>query len=209
MMQAIFAPRRFLACLVFAPFMVLFGHGIAFAQAEAGEGARVEIQAVRFGQARAPGGGDAWTEALVELAVVPNTDGGIYARWADRVRVALSLGVRTRAGDYAFYRASAEAVALESGRAMFRFYLPPEITRREQLATAEPYAWMVEVAVDGKPLPASPRAVSGVLNTPEAVRSFKDRVARSSTSNDGVLVPQYESPFANAYAGETPTFVRR
>lgn len=172
------------------------------------QGAQVAVRAVKFGQIRAPGGGDTWTEVVVELDVTPATDGGTYARWADAVRVTLGIGVRKRAGDYEFFRASAEAVALESGRASFRFYLPPEIARREQLNSAEPYAWLVDVSVKGRVLPAAGQA-SAVLQTAEGLRSFRDRVARSATLNDGVLVPQHESPFAAAYAGDTPTFVRR
>jgi hypothetical protein len=185
------------------------GSANAQAQAVPGSGATVEVRAVKFGTVRAPGGGDTWTEAVVELSITPATDGGAYARWADNVRVALSLGIRTRGGDYEFFRASAEAVALEAGRASMRFYLPPEIARREQLTSAEPYAWMVELSVKGKAVAPAAGQVSTVLATPEAQRSFKDRVARSSTLNDGVLVPQAESPFAAAYVGDTPAVVRR
>jgi len=185
------------------------GQGALVAQTPAGEGASVEVRAVNFGQARVAGGGDTWTEAVVELAITPATDGGAYARWADAVRVGLSLAVRKRNGDFEFFRASAEAVSLEAGRASFRFYLPPEIARREQLGSAEPHAWLVDLSVKGKAIVPAPGHASAVLATPEALRSFKDRVARSSTLNDGVLVPQLESPFAAAYAGDTPSFVRR
>ena len=208
-MQASFVPRRTLAACVALMLAVLAGGGVVSAQTSGGEGAGVEVQNVRFGQVRAPGGGDGWIEAVVELNVTPATDGGVYSRWADAVRVGLSIAVRTRSGDYAFYRAAAEAVALEAGRASFRFYLPPEVARREQLNSAEPHAWLVDVSVAGTPLTAGPRQVSALLGSPEALRSFKDRVTRSATAHDGVFVAQSESPFAQAYAGETPTFVRR
>lgn len=208
-MQALVAPRRFLAWLLAVAIAAAAGQAAAQAQAPAAEGASVDVRAVKFGSIRAPGGGDTWTEAVVELGVTPATDGGAYARWADNVRVTLSLGVRKRGGDYEFFRATAEAVALEAGRASFRFYLPPEIVQREQLTSAEPYAWLVELTVKGKAVVPAPGQASAVLATPEALRSFKDRVARSSTLNDGVLVPQAESPFAAAYAGDTPSFVRR
>ena len=206
MIQALFAPRRFLTWWAVFSILLLAGGGVARAQTQADAGARVEIQAVRFGEARGPGGGASWTEVTVDLRIVSGTDGGTYARWADAVRVALSLAVRKRTGDYEFFRAAAEAVSLEAGRAAFRFYLPPEIARREQLTSGEPYAWFVEVTGSGQP---GLQAASTLLSNAEAVRSFKDRVARDATRNDGVLVPQSQSPFATAYAGETPTFVRR
>jgi len=208
-MQARLAPRRFVAALWAVAWLVVAGGTDAQAQAPAGEGATLDVRAVKFATVRAPGGGATWTEAVVELGITPSTDGGAYARWADNVRVTLSLGVRKRSGDYEFFRASAEAVALEAGRASIRFYLPPEIARREQLGSVEPYAWLVELTVKGKAVTPVPGHASTVLASPEALRSFKDRVARSSTLNDGVLVPQAESPFAAAYADETPSWVRR
>jgi len=209
MMQALFAPRRLLAWLTVAVSLSAPGLTGLRAQTAVAEGAAVEVRAVKFGQVRAPAGGDSWTEAVVELGITPAVEGGAYARWADNVRVSLSLGLRTRGGDFAFFRASAEAVALEAGRASIRFYLPPEIARREQLGSVEPHAWLVELSVKGKALTPAPGQASAVLATPEALRSFKDCVARSSTLNDGVLVPQAESPFATAYAGDTPSVVRR
>lgn len=209
LMQALVPPRSLVALLV-AVFTCALGGGARLgAQTPAADGATVGVYSVKFGQMRAPGGGDTWIEAAVELAVTPSTTGGAYARWADSVRVGLSIGIQKRDGGFEFFRATAEAVSLEAGRAVYRFYLPPEIARREQLNSTEPYAWLVDVAVKGTPLEPAATHVSALLATPEALRSFKDRVARSATLNDGVLVPQFESPFANAFAGDTPTFVRR
>lgn len=171
--------------------------------------AGVEVHAVRFSLVRAPGGGDPWYEAAVELDVRGNPSAtGLAARYVDRVQVNLALGVRRRDGEFDFYRSSAETVTMETGRAMVRFYLPPEITKREQLS-GEPYAFAVDLAVATRPLPGGPAAVSTLLRTPDALRSFRDRVTRAAPQNDGVLLPQFETPFTALYAGDTPSFVRR
>jgi len=176
-------------------------------------GADVEVRGVSFANVRPPGGGDAWLEATVEIGVTANPGAGVYGRFADRVQATLLLSLRTRDNDFTFFRAGAEAVTLESGRAAFRFYLPPEVLRREQVNSA-PFAYAVEITVGGRPLPADNNAVSSSLRTGDAqraadlLRSFKDRVAQSAPRNDGVMVPQYLSPFNASYGNDTPSFVR-
>lgn len=186
----------------------------AVAQTDAAAGAAVEVRSVKFAMVRPELGGDAWLETQVEVNVIPDPGAGVYGRFADRVQATLLLSVRKRDNDLAFFRASAEAVSLEAGRAMFRFYLPPEILRREQINT-DPHAYAVELAVGGRVQPITPSAVSSELRTGDPqraaalIRTFKDRVAQAAPRNDGVLVPQYLSPFAGMYRGDTPSFVRR
>jgi hypothetical protein len=177
-------------------------------------GAEVEVRSVKFATVRPPNGGDAWLESTVELGVNPNPAAGPYGRFADRVQVTLLLSLRTRENDYTFYRASAEAVTLEAGRAAIRFYLPPEVLQREQVNT-DPFAYAVEVAVGGRPVTPGAGSLSSSLRTgdpqraAELLRTFKDRAAQAAPRNDGVMVPQYLSPFATAYGNDTPAFVRR
>ena len=185
--------------------MVVPGH--AQDQAES-PGATVSVRNVKFGTVRAPGGQDPWLEAVVELDVAPGNGSGIYNRYADRVQVTLGITITKRNNEYDFYRASAEAVSLEAGRALVRFYLPPEIVKREQV-NGEPFAWLVELAAQGRPVPLAASNASSNLRSMEAVRSFKDHVAQAAPTNDGVLVPQYDSPFADRYPADTPSFVRR
>jgi hypothetical protein len=174
--------------------------------ATAPEGASVAVRSVKFTTVRPVGSSDGWLEAAVEVVVAANPAAGPAGRFADRVAVTLNLSLGTH--EAAFFRSTAEAVSLETGRATFRFYLPPEILRREQMNT-DPYAYAVELSTRGRPAPMSGEAVASVVRSPEALRSFKDRVARSAPLNDGVLVPQYLSPFAATYAADTPSFVRR
>lgn len=177
------------------------------AQSEA-ESPVVEVGKVTFRNVRPDNGGDSWLEAVVELTVGGTPGAGVYSRNVDRVRVTLNIGIRTRDNDFDFYRATAEAVSLRSGRASIRFYLPPEIVRNEQI-NSDPYAYFVDLAVKGRPLPVGPGNGSSVLRAADVVSSFKDRVVRAAPANDGVMVPQYDSPFAFSYGNDTPSFVRR
>ncbi len=189
---------------VLMPLAILAGSSAGLV-AQVGVAPEVEVRSVRFASVRPPNGGDAWLEALVELNVRGSAAGGTYGRFVDRVRVSIGLSIRKRGEGYEFFRSSAEAVSLEAGRAAIRFYLPPEIIRREQI-NSDPHAHLVEVAVGGREVTTS---VSALLRSEEAVRSFRDRLAQAGPANDGVLVPQHESPFANEYPRDTPSMVRR
>jgi hypothetical protein len=187
--------------------LLFVAHAGLFGQVDGG--APVDVRNVRFAYVRPTGGAQNWMEATVELDVRGTEDGN--PAFVDSVRVALNLGLQSAmAGEngFVFYRSEAEASTLESGTARFRFYLPAAVVRRYQLS-GEPFAFSVDVWIDGKPLLESRSAVSPNLTTVEALRDFRDRVARDAIRNDGILVPQYDTPFLIEYARDTPAFVRR
>jgi len=196
--------------VVFSIAMVIWPVLLPFISAQSdASGAQVEIRRVQFNSVRPPNGGDSWLEAVVELDVSGAGASGPYARNADRVRISLNVSVRKRSEGYEFFRASAEAVSLEAGRAAVRFYLPPEIVEREQVSTA-PFAYLVEVSVRGRPVADdSGMLASSVLSAPDVLQNFKDRIAQAAPLNDGIMVPQFDSPFAASYGGDTPSYVRR
>ena len=130
-----------------------------------------------------------------------------------RVKVALTLGFELpgnstgpRRIDY--YRAEAECVALEAGRVDVRFYLPPELVKRDQLF-GEPKYWGVELIVGGKALVPGKGAYSTPLSTPSGRKNFQSTATAAATANDGLLLPQYLTPFENEYPRATTSFVRR
>ncbi len=173
----------------------------------------VEVSNVRFNSARAPNHApDAWFEAEVVLNVAPPPSAP--GRMVSRVRVALSLGweLSAPAGGVRrieYYRAEAECVALEAGRADVRFYLPPELVKRDQLHGA-PKFWTIDLAVGGRALPAARTASAAPLAADAAARrAFQTAVAAGAPANDGLLQPQYLTPFALEYPRATPSFVRR
>ena len=181
---------------------------IAAARAE-----EVEVSSVRFNPARAPNNApDAWFEAEIVLTVAPPpTSPG---HMVNRVRVALSLGweLPAPAGGVRrveYYRAEAECVALEAGRADVRFYLPPELVKRDQLY-GSPKFWTIDLAAGGRALPAARPASAAVLTADAAARrAFQTAVASGAAANEGLLQPQYLTPFALEYSRATPSFVRR
>ncbi len=168
------------------------------------------MAAVRFNNVRAPAGAAGnWLEADVALEVKSAPP---PARMVSRVQVALTLAFELPAAAGAerrleHYRAAAECVALEAGRADVRFYLPPELVKRDQLH-GEPKYWGVEIAVAGRALAAGHNSYSPALASAEARRNFAARASAAATANDGLLQPQYLTVFAGEYPRETPTFVR-
>ncbi len=185
--------------------------GPAAAAAPADSGDQIEVGEVKFTGVRAPSG-DTWLEALVEVAVRP---GGKSAAgdFIDNVRVTLNLGIEI--GDAAskkfhYYRASAEAVSLEGGKAAFRFYLPPEIVKRDRLTAGDTGKhFVVECEIAGRQLPPLRGGASAKASSEAGRRSLLSQVTAEGARNEGVLVPQHLSPFASDSQRRGPSIVRR
>jgi hypothetical protein len=175
--------------------------------------APIEVANVRFNSVRA----DAGTWFVTEVELQPRGGEGVKNRnFINRVKVTLNLGVvsvKAPVGSTVpdtFYRASAEAVAVEAtgSRSFFRFYLPPEIVKRDQL-TGDLRYYLVEVFVDGKPLPLGKNNFPvATLSKPEILENFRNKVSGGAGANDGILLPQYLTPFANGGSPPAPSFIR-
>jgi hypothetical protein len=170
-----------------------------------------EVGAVRFKLARpASGAADAWYEAEVEVNARPAPDSP--AGLLSRVRVTLTLATENVAAGaprrLEFYRASAEAVALKSGRNSVRFYLPPEIVAHDAVR-GDLRFWSADVAVGGRPAVPARARFSTALGSAESRKNFSQQSAASAAANDGILLPQYLTPFGPDYPAATPSFVRR
>jgi hypothetical protein len=172
----------------------------------------VEVATVNFTNVRAPtGSAGTWLETEIALNVKPVA--GNPSQMVSRVRVALLLGFELPAkadGERRLehYRAEAECVALEPGRAYVRFYLPPELVKRDQLR-GDPKYWGSEIAVAGRALPPARAAYSSTLATAEQRKNFQTRAGPAAAGNDGILQPQYLTPFVDSHPRATPSFVRR
>jgi hypothetical protein len=176
-------------------------------------GEEVEVASVRFSSVRAPNNApDAWQETEVVLTVSPPPSAP--GRMVNRVRVTLSLGWElpapaNGARRVEYYRAEAECVALEAGRADVRFYLPPELVKRDMLH-GTPKFWRVDLAASGRAVPTTRTASAASLVADDSARrAFQTAVAAGAPANDGLLQPQYLTPFVLEYPRATPNFVRR
>jgi hypothetical protein len=185
---------------------------VASAIAQTAPSPNIEVANVKFNTVRANTG--SWYEAEIELQPrgPQPTDN---RNFINRVKVTFSLGINSvkappgsRIPD-TFYRASAEAVAIETsgGKTVFRFYLPPEIVKRDQI-TGDQKFYLVEVFVDGKALPLSKDNVSNTMNSAALVEGFRNKVSSDAGMNDGIMVPQYLTPFANTGSPPPPSYIR-
>ena len=192
----------------------------AFAQQQPAAGkAAVEVKAVRFAQTKVsntvlvP-----MTRVEVQLlakenaklledpkALVPNKN------WVDKIKAAAkksSAGGAVGAEDrYAFYRSSVTIMTMEKNTtgSVF-FYLPGEIVKRDQLKQ-EPYAYSVDLEVDGTSLPPSKTSVSRLLLSETQYKGFKEMADRGVLNTTGVLRPQYLVA-TEALPATTPTLIR-
>ena len=171
----------------------------------------IEVADVRFSPVRL--GSNTWYETDIEI----QPRGGVGAdnrQYINRVKVTLTLGIfSVKAAQGAkipdtYYRASAEVAAIKStsGRTHFRFYLPPEIVDRDQI-TGEQRFYLVELFVDGKALPLTKYHVPSTFK-PETVEGFRNKASAEVAANDGILLPQYLTPLANAGSPPAPSFIR-
>jgi hypothetical protein len=169
----------------------------------------VEVVNVDFKLQRAtPAAPGSWYEIDLALDVRPAADSP--GRMLNRVRVTLELATETVLAANTrreYYRAEAELAPLDAGRHHVRFYLPPEIVKRDALRGAA-REWATELAVDGKTLPPAPTGLAPALHEPAALAGFRAKVA-AATENSGLLQPQYLTPFEWVYPRDTPTYVRR
>lgn len=195
-----------LACAVFAATAPS-----VFAQqppaAPAAAAAPVEVANVRF---RTANGG--WYEIEVEVQPKPGPALAQNRNFLNRVKVTLNLGIFSVKSPQGatipdtYYRASAETAAIEAGRTSFRFYLPPEIVKRDQISGPQKF-YLVELSVGGQQVPPAKADASSALSSAAIVESFRSKVASEATANEGILLPQYLTPFANG-GNSTPAFIR-
>lgn len=199
-----------LNCRALVLLFTLFAAAVSpvFAQQPAVAPAPVEVSTVKF---RPVNGG--WFEVEVEVQAKPGPAAVANRNFLNRVKVTLNLGViSVKAPQGAtipdtFYRASAEAVAIETtGRTAFRFYLPPEIVKRDQVSGPQRF-YLVELSVGGQALPLTRNDVPSTFTTTTIIEGFRGKVAAEATANDGILLPQYLTPFG-AGGNNTPSFIR-
>jgi hypothetical protein len=195
---------RVLCCLVGASAFALPPQ--ALAQTPPTAVAEVEVGAVKFNGIRQSNGPGTWFEAEVE--VVPKPGPGFI----NRVKVTLNLGIEAGLGSKKrtdFYRASAEAVALDAGggRVFYRFYLPPEIVKRDGIKGDIKY-YVIELSVAGKSVPVGKNNVSAFFTTSQLMDSFLSKVSSEAGVNDGILFPQHLTIFSDDNGKPTPTMLR-
>lgn len=169
-----------------------------------------EVNNVRFRQVRAQGSTNPWIEAEIVLQVRGNADDPVNPRWVSRLKTDLHIAYSLRRDGETridYYRASATAVAVEAGRTVVRFYLPPEVVKRDSLSTT-PDFWLVVLGAGDRELPLRANNASSSLDAPDRAQRFRERAAAEAPVNDGILVPSYDSPFDDQSRGDSPTFIR-
>lgn len=148
-----------------------------------------------------------WLECTIEVEVRrdsqdPNRKNPSYL---DDLVVNLMLGleVESESGKtFEFFRSEASLVSLKEGRHYIRFYLPPEIVERYRVRN-EIHSFLVQLVRSEGPVFET---VSRQLERQQVKDSFLKRIEEESSRNDGILLPQFKTPFSDAYPRETPSY---
>jgi hypothetical protein len=199
--------NMFPRCFLFAAALWMAVEGALLAAED-----RVEVAAVQFATVRTPEGNDgAWLEVAVELEARPAAERSGRVTAPLRVEALLAHEMPATAGEarrWVFYRSAAELVGLTAGRAQVRFYLPPVLLQRDRL-TGSPRFW--EIVLTGPELAplVSERRIAPALTDAAVRRAFREKIAFEAPANDGILLPQYLTPFANDARRVAPAFIRR
>lgn len=177
---------------------------LAWATVSALSASEVEVLRVDFDLVNQEGARDPWYQIAVAISVEEGKNAAEgNPRFADDITVSLALATevsRSRELAYEFYTAKSEYPTLEVGQHVVRFYLSPEIVKRDRVR-GEPFAYEIEIL---SPEGLEFSLVSRILERPNALQSFRSQVASNSTGSR-VLRQQFETPFAWFYPRDTPT----
>ena len=174
----------------------------------------LRVNNVRFAQERSPYGGNAWLEMEIELDVRGNPSPTAPNReFLDDLTVdvalAHNLGNASRPR-LEYFWTQVELPTLKRGTQRLRFYLSPDQVERGRIINDEPYAWYLQIAYGGpaggtgQPL-NQVIAVSANLRDQSRLDRFLDLLDEQKAQRSGILLPQAESPFRDAYPDDTPT----
>lgn len=173
-----------------------------------GQVAPVEISEVEFDQVAPAGAREAWYEVAIEVRGQARE----AERRAEPLRLSLELAFARAGGSYAFYRTSVQFLAPSAGDEVVVYcYLPPGIIERDGIR-GDPFGWRVSLAQGERVYPQAPGSYSDSLRTPEAARSFAQRLATEAEENDGWLQPIYLTPFyqrENGRLDRSPSYLRK
>jgi hypothetical protein len=161
-----------------------------------------------------------WWQATVKLRShgdpSPNAGAPDFAR---EVELILSVAFRQETGTagerpaFTFYRSTVRLPALEQGGpGRIPFYLPGVVVQRDRLP-GRPFAWVVELSVEGEALPVRRGQFGGEIPTRESYENFLQRARAEAPPQDGWLRPVYRTPARIVASGgidprDIPAFVR-
>ena len=180
-------------------FSLLFASVFAFGS--------VTVRRVDFDRVDASIGKGDWLECAIELEVRRDASDANRLRpdYVDDLSVELMLGFESSArgqDSFEFYHSEAAPVSLKEGRHVVRFYLPPEVVERDRIGS-EAHSFLIRLHRSGS---LAGEFVSRQLERVQVKTSFLRRFESESSRNDGILLPQFKTPFRSAYGRDTPSF---
>lgn len=169
--------------------------------------ASVSIREIEFDQVGGQASSSDWLECSIEVEVRHDSRDSTrrHPGYVDDLTVELLLGVESSIDGqkgFEFFRAEAALVSLKEGRHFVRFYLPPEVVERDRIRN-EVHSFLVRLSRSGDVVEEQ---VSRQLARTNVRDSFLKRVELESPRNNGILLPQFKTPFHTAYPRDTPSY---
>jgi len=169
--------------------------------------ASVSVREVEFNRVNAQTSSSDWLKCSIEVEVRrdPQDSTRRLPDYIDDLVVELVLGIESSISgqsSFEFFKVEAALVSLKEGKHFVRFYLPPEIVERDRIRN-EVHSFLIRLKCSGKVVEEQ---VSRRLERINVLDSFLKRVDLDSPRNDGILLPQFKTPFSVAYPNDTPSF---
>lgn len=139
-----------------------------------------------------------WNNMEIELEAQRTP--GTASEYVDDIEVTVTLAYeQDDAEGFLMFRSSVEIITLQVGDSrLITFWLPYDVVERYDLDN-EPKYWIVDLSVAGQVLPVEisdkGERFSRNITTPQVLSSFRSRADAEASANDGVLRPQYLSPY--------------
>ena len=170
----------------------------------------VAVKGVKFAYST-----DKWIVAEIKIDALKNPKGEKARNedYLDNVKVILTLAYEPKSKNlpdnhFDFYRSEVEIITIKTAAPKnIYFALPGSISERDKLSK-DPYAWMVEIEVDGQKVEPQKDHLSKKLQ--KNATSFIAKANAGVSETEDLLVPSYLAPnFVTAKLKNQPDFKRK
>lgn len=167
------------------------------------------VKDVKFSRAT-----DDWIVAMIKLDAIENHKEDARDKdYIENIKVTLTVAYEPNysgapKGQYDFYRSDLEIIAMKAAAPKHVYFaLPGIIVKRDRL-DKDPFAWMVELEVDGEKIEATKDHISDKLKKGGAAQSFITKANTSVSENENLLVPSYLAPEFLKFKDQ-PDYIRK
>jgi hypothetical protein len=191
---------HYLLSLIVLPFISIFA---------ASDDAPVVIRDVKFENAK-----DDWIVAEIKLDAIKNPkEDARDKNYVDNIKVTLTVAFEVQAtgvpkNTYDFYKSELEVVSIKAAEPKYVYFLLPGVIVERDKLKKDPFAWMVELEVDGEKLEPTDDHISKSLQK-LGVQNFLSKANAGISQTENLLMPVYLAPGGIFKYKDLPIFIRK